>query len=166
MSTSQDFWARKAAKQQQAQAPQGVQAPRQVLMPRVDQPWWRVVPDQPTSQQMPQQVDDRQHDFSKAVSNRQNSRCPNCDSGNFMKVTSSTAARCWECGYVEGREIADVGRPLGNTSDGGPARNARQVQNVRILDGQGRDTGQRISSNGNRGNISTASEAAAYVGGV
>jgi hypothetical protein len=158
MSTSQDFWARKEAKNN----------PQPLPVPQSDQPWWRIVPQQSVNQQMPaqQEVEERGHDFSKAASRKQSSRCPECDSGNFMKVTSSTAARCWECGYVEGREIADVGRPLGNTADGGPARSTRQVQNVRILDGQGRDTGQKISSNGNRGNISTANEAAAYVGGI
>ena len=27
------------------------------------------------------------------------SRCPNCSSGNYGKMTAETAARCYDCGY-------------------------------------------------------------------
>jgi hypothetical protein len=146
MSTSQDFWARKVAKVQQEK---GIVPPQTVNR---DTPWWSQASVPQTPQTQPQQPTG--HDFSKALHLKQESNCPECDSGNYMKVTASSARRCYECGYVEGRSIADPNRPLGMTSDGSMGNKARQTQ----------AGGGRVDNY--HGNITTASQAAGYIGGV
>lgn len=182
MTTSQNFWARKLAKQQgqQIQA-QGLPVAKQQLTPRVDKPWWQLI-DNATQQQSVQetvtQSDDgvfRGQPFQKvhltdeivvtldengeyrpkkATHLKNSGRCPNCDSGNFGRgEDKSRAMRCFDCGHVEGRSIADLNRPVGATSDA-PAQRARQV-----------NAGGAITNN-YHGNINTASEAVSYIGGV
>ena len=52
-------------------------------------------------------------------------RCPECDSGNWMRPTSSVAARCFDCGHVEGRDF-DLSAQ-GTISKQGPATATKQV---------------------------------------
>src|SRR5580692_5774847 len=103
--SSSNFWQRKVQELSPAPPPSPV---------KPDEPRWRIVPQQQENKPLVPLTAD-EHDFSKARSNRQKSACPECDSGNYMKVTPASAARCFECGYVDGRFIADPGRPLAST---------------------------------------------------
>lgn len=50
-----------------------------------------------------------EHDFSKAQHLRDKSgACPNCSSGNYVSPGASSANRCFNCGYIQGREINDL----------------------------------------------------------
>lgn len=40
----------------------------------------------------------------QARSAAQHDRCPSCGGDNFLKANSTVAARCYTCGYVEGRD--------------------------------------------------------------
>jgi hypothetical protein len=147
MTASADFWARKLAKEQPP------------VQPRVDpnQPWWRVaspVPQQPAQQVQPETVQpEGEYNPRKLMHTKSGGICPDCGGNNFFRGTSNTARRCFECGYVEGRDIADPNRPMGMTAEG-PAQRARQTA----------AGGARI--NNYQGNISTASEAVSYISGV
>jgi len=143
---SEGFWERQAAKQRLANPTPGTVNEGRPLTPKVDRPWWDMnVPTSsvPVSQpEVPQE-----HDFSKATNLKQRMTCPDCGGNNYWKVTPSTAARCFECGYVDGRQIADINRPIGRTSDGSIGNKTRQT-----------DSGGRVVNN-YHGNISTAAEA-------
>jgi predicted Zn-ribbon and HTH transcriptional regulator len=144
--TSTGFWERKVARIQQEK---GIVPPQPVNR---DAPWWNQVPVQQTPQAQPQQT--AGHDFTKALHLKQESNCPECGSGNFMKSSPSSARRCFDCGYVDGRSISDPNRPLGMTSDGSAGNKARQTQ----------EGGARTDNY--HGNITTASQAAGYIGVV
>lgn len=175
MTSSQDFWARKLSKQQ----PHGLPVPQRVLAPRVDQPWWQIIQERTEQQTVSQSRQDdgvfRGQPFQqvhltddivvtldengeyrpkKATHLKRSGRCPDCDSGNFGRGEDrSRAMRCFDCGYVEGRNISDINRPIGATSDQ-PAQRARQVSSG----------GARVDNY--HGNIKTAADAVSYIGGV
>ena len=51
--------------------------------------------------------------------------CPNCNSGNYGKMTPETRARCYDCGYP----LVQQGSGIGTTSSSnGPAQPARQAE--------------------------------------
>lgn len=56
-----------------------------------------------------QQVPNDNHDYSKATHLKSSAgNCPNCNSGDYVKPSASTAARCWNCGYIDGRQVNDL----------------------------------------------------------
>lgn len=135
---SDDFWARQRAKQQ-AQNPAPVQAPSSV-------PWWakgtNLIPQEGKPESAPQQAAQAQpegtvdgHDISRAEFLRgkavQCDRCPPDPQsgirGNMYRATSSTPYRCFNCGWVDGREIHDSLTGTAVATEG-PARRARQVE--------------------------------------
>jgi hypothetical protein len=76
-------------------------------------PWWqdpdytRSNRDRPT--QPIETVKDSNHDYSRADHLKSNTgNCPNCGSGSFVKPGASAAARCFDCGYISGREVNDL----------------------------------------------------------
>lgn len=83
------------------------------------------------------------HNFAQATNLVKADWCPGCGSGNYMKPTSSSAPRCFNCGYVDNRDIHEFGAPLSAVSDAGASRHARQ-----------------ISTGGFRGDIKSGLEAA------
>jgi hypothetical protein len=67
---------------------------------------------------------------TKAQSQKSNSRCPNCSSGNYMKVGTQSnqggmfdVMRCYDCGYPKTQTGTGAGFPTGS---GGPATPAKQ----------------------------------------
>ncbi|MFE9412363.1 hypothetical protein ACFYN0_26745 [Streptomyces sp. NPDC006704] len=57
----------------------------------------------------------------KAQSARDNSRCPNCGSGNYMAPQGTQNHRCYDCGYPRLQSTSGM---IASSSDG-PARPAR-----------------------------------------
>lgn len=51
--------------------------------------------------------------------------CPECGSGNWMRPSASVAARCFDCGHVEGRDF-DLSAQ-GAISRNAPATATKQV---------------------------------------
>lgn len=167
--TDNGFWARKMAKNQQQLRPYDLPPVQQQLTPRVDRPWWQTVnQQQPMQDQAPEQYQEAylghgtgqrrkvnltdeivieldengQYRPRKASHLRQNAgRCPDCDSPRFGRSTNSSAPRCFDCGYIEGRNIADANRPIGATTSSMPTRNARQISKMNVLDDTGRPVG-------------------------
>lgn len=127
---SNDFWARKLEKKAREEGWAQQLAPIQ----RSNGPWWRddsgLVPGQ--GYQDPQaQNPSEGRDFSKAVHLKSESSCPECGhlpgrGKNFYKPSPSMARRCFECGYVEMREIHDVSTYMSPTLEG-PAQMSRQT---------------------------------------
>lgn len=105
-----DFWQKKREQlQQQGKLPQ----PRQE--PVRNGPWWDEtgnITRQPIDNQPQQQYDSNQepqHDFSKATHLQSKAgSCPNCGSGDYVKPSATVAARCWNCGYIDGRQVNDL----------------------------------------------------------
>jgi hypothetical protein len=100
-----NFWDKQ---RQKLQAEGKLYTPRQEPIPSSPGAWWaegtRIIPQPREQQEQP-----NQHDFSKAAHLRQrNNSCPNCASEDFVKPSSSSAARCFSCGYIEGRDIKDL----------------------------------------------------------
>lgn len=113
-----NFWANRVAQQQAPAAP-----PQPAPAPASNAPWWLPkqapqVPQQVVQQpQVPQQgVPDEngqvpigyllhqegyQYTSDKAQSARDTERCPECDSGNYLKPKGVPNAmkQCFECGY-------------------------------------------------------------------
>jgi ribosomal protein S27AE len=99
------------------------------------------------------------HDVSKAQSYKQTELCPECGSSSFMKPSATTVKRCFDCNYTEGRFVHDAAmNAIGGVTGG--TRRAAQVSEVRILDSQGRPTGHVQAAQGNRGEITSADQAA------
>lgn len=168
MTSSADFWARKFKPEETQPAP--------IVQQPTDRPWWAVVPPEPTAQRtvpsdpvvtgrpgqrvkLTDEIEitlDANGEYrpAKATHLKSSSMCPDCGSTNYSKVTASTAPRCFECGYVDGRSIADANRPIGGATEGKSAGRARQTA-----------AGGGVKNN-YHGNITTASEAVSYVGGV
>ncbi len=63
--------------------------------------------------------------ISKAVSSRDNERCPNCVSNNYMAPTGTTRKRCYDCGYP----IVQAGSGAGSTGSSGGAPTAAKQPN-------------------------------------
>lgn len=52
---------------------------------------------------------DSSRDFSKATHLKSKAGdCPNCGSGDYVKPSALVVARCWNCGYTEGRVTNDL----------------------------------------------------------
>lgn len=112
---SSDFWSKKRLQlQQQGKLPQ----PRQEPV-KTSGPWWADEPTQPATKESgmvtgvvegtAHLIEQQEHDFSKAMHLKDKSgHCPNCTSGNFMNTSASYAARCFDCGYTQGRELNDL----------------------------------------------------------
>lgn len=181
MTSSNDFWARKLAKEQKLN-PRVPQAQAQVPS---DQPWWRTAPaptqvqavsqetvyGQPNQKVMIGDIEitlDANGEYNpRGVSHKRRSgRCPECDSGNFGRgEDTSRAARCFDCGYVEGRSIADSNRPIGISSDA-PAQKTRQITTMNVVDNTGKGIGVTTAASGAQPNyheIRSANEAAGRI---
>lgn len=134
------FWERRLAETKQAQREAVAQA---------DVPWWaqgtsliRTAPILAQAVSEPQTV--LQQRMQPVV---QDNSCPECGSGNYMQPPdSSRASRCFDCGYVKGREIRDSNRP-GSGIVPGSVHQAKQT----VAGGS--------SGSNYHGNITTASEA-------
>lgn len=106
---AQDFWELKRQQlQQQGKLPQ----PRQEPV-KYKGAWWaeetetETLVHGPTREQ--QVIQDSNHDFSKAQHLRSNAgNCPNCGSGNYVSPSASSANRCFDCGYIAGREVNNL----------------------------------------------------------
>src|SRR5215469_17891550 len=73
-----------------------------------DTPWWQDPELSKSRSHEPAEPTGMPSDFSKANHLRGSKpNCPNCGSEDSMKPTSSTAARCFDCGYIQGREVND-----------------------------------------------------------
>lgn len=95
---SADFWNKKRQEMQ----------PQQPVTNRLlshNSAWWQE--NQMQAPQIQQQLPD-EHDFSKATSLKSLDKCPNCYSGNYVKSSASVAARCFDCGYIDGRQVNDL----------------------------------------------------------
>lgn len=133
---SNDFWARKLEKRARETGMPIVDAPPR----RSDGPWWSqgssLVPQQGSQAPEPQNPSQpREHDFSKAAHLKNEGKCPECGSGHYMKPSSASARRCFDCGSVENRSIHDISTMMSPTIEG-PAQRARQT-----------DSGGRVINN-------------------
>lgn len=109
-----DFWAKRREQlQQQNPQPQ----PRQE--PVRNAPWWDdtgTITQQGIDKQQQDpytvttgQPQQDEHDYSKATHLKSRAgSCPNCGSGNYVKPSATIATRCFDCGYVEGRQVNDL----------------------------------------------------------
>ena len=68
-------------------------------------PWWQYESVPELGNNVPK-LEEPQHDFSKAQHIKQSSNCPQCGSGNYMKLSQVTSRmgsfehkRCFSCGY-------------------------------------------------------------------
>jgi len=68
---------------------------------------------------------------TKAQTAKMTSKCPECNSGNYMKIGTQTSAggqfdvyRCYDCGYPKTQSGSGGGLPSDST---GPATPAKQV---------------------------------------
>lgn len=90
-----DWYARKMREKREV-SPPGPLPPTPIRMPSQatsDTP--------PPGMAAPAQV---QYNPQQAQAGRNSSNCPKCGSGNFMKAQSTVAPRCYDCGYVDGRD--------------------------------------------------------------
>lgn len=105
--TSETFWARKRQElQQQGKLPQ--QRPATSYGGGA---WWSETQSGSNPEQVMQQEQEHEpkHDFSKAMHLKSNDgNCPNCNSGDYVKPSASAAARCFQCGYIQGRDVNDL----------------------------------------------------------
>ena len=161
--TGEGFWARKT----QQLKPYDLQPAKQVLSPRLDRPWWNqsaVSQEQPVvnpgtrkaildGTEIEIDLDENgQYRPRKASHLRNSGRCPECDSGNFGRGANTSAAmRCFDCGYVEGRNIADSNRPIGISSNA-PSQRSRQITKMNVLDDTGRPLGVTTAASGLQSN--------------
>ncbi len=95
-------WYAKKFREQLEPPPSGPLPPTPVRMPQVQSPGTPAPMPTYTSPQTP--VPMPTYNPAQAKSTTQTNRCPSCDSGNFMKANQNAAARCYNCGYVEGRD--------------------------------------------------------------
>lgn len=89
-----DFWSRKKAELEQTG-----QIPSKQRSEPISGAWWQEpVSDTRETSKEPQRPSEGRTELS-------GNPCPNCHSGNYHKPTPSTAARCFDCGYVDGRQL-------------------------------------------------------------
>lgn len=64
----------------------------------------------------------------KAQSSRDNSRCPECNSSNYMRPGPSAqlAHRCYDCGYP----LIQSGSGVASTTSNGPVRASKQLDRL------------------------------------
>lgn len=73
-------------------------------------PWWQD-PDRSGAKPQQEQIipQDSDHDYSRADHLKSHTgNCPHCGSASYMKPSSSGAARCFDCGYISGRQVNDL----------------------------------------------------------
>jgi hypothetical protein len=102
-----DFWTRK---REELQKEGVIPTPRQPVT-QSDGPWWQA-PRQPTQEQP--NVSQRPSQGRTEVHGQP---CPNCGSGNYWAPETSTANRCFDCGYVHGRQLNEPNLPGIATTD-------------------------------------------------
>lgn len=145
---SDDFWAKKLAKEQGQTNPVPVSAPVRLQ----DRPWWDNSP-VPTPNPTPVDSNPQDrlegHDVSKAQHIKGEGNCPECGSDGYFSPTGNTVRRCYFCGYLDGRDVRSVG-VIGGAISSGTTRSARQT-----------DSGGRIVNNYHQ--IQSANEAVARV---
>ena len=90
MSTA-DWYARKMREQQASPVTESPLPPTPVR-----------VPPAPTAR--PATPSPMTYDPQQAQASRNSSACPKCSSGNFFKPNAQVAPRCYDCGYVDGRD--------------------------------------------------------------
>jgi hypothetical protein len=120
--SNSDWWAKQL----------GGNRPRQTEVPTAPNPQ---VPYVPQQQQQHVQVNyDSNTDqlTTKAQSAKVHTRCPECNSGNYMKVGVQSnqngvfdVMRCYDCGYPKTQSGSGAGLPAG--SSGAPTQRAKQV---------------------------------------
>jgi hypothetical protein len=86
--------------------------PQLPRLPGDVKPWWQdasyTQSNRDRDTQPLETVDDK-HDFSRADHLRSgNNICPNCGSTSFVKPSASVASRCFDCGYIDGRQVNDL----------------------------------------------------------
>ncbi len=94
-----DFWSRKKEELQE----QGV-IPSPKPQPHFHGPWWQVAPVVRLDEKQPQGP-------PQSHARPSGPACPHCHSGNYAKPSSSIAARCFDCGYTEGRQLNKLNLP-------------------------------------------------------
>lgn len=112
-----DFWTKKREElQQKGELPKPALPPRQSSAP-----WWaegtRILPEQ---RSVPQEA-------SQSRTRPTGPFCPFCQSENYMKPSSSMAARCFDCGHVEGRTLNEPNLP-GISSPDAATLKVKQIQ--------------------------------------
>lgn len=73
-------------------------------------PWWQEPREDTTQPEI------ASHRPSQGRTEALGERCPHCGSGDYTKPSPSIAARCFDCGYVHGRQLNEPNLP-GITSD-------------------------------------------------
>jgi hypothetical protein len=123
-----DFWSRKRDE---------LQAKGELPVPRsepVSGPWWAH-----GTNLLPRQEIEPQQPVQRRAEAPREGGCPNCQSGDYSRATSSTAARCFDCGYVQGRQLNAPNMPSGLLSSGA------QTLQVRQLGSQGGHFGRSVA---------------------
>src|SRR5579859_7151424 len=128
------FFARKRQEQQQ-------QNPSRKLS-NDTKPWW-----QDTNYTQPE-ISEKVNDSATSPSHpsrsiRNDGNCPNCNSGSFVKPSSTSAARCFDCGFIEGRQVND----LDTLNIMSPSADARVLHVRQTADGGAHKYRARISRN-------------------
>jgi len=102
-----DFWARK---KQELQKEGKLPVPRPSVMAS-DGPWWQ--DPRETTRQAPKEPQGPSQGRAQAPRPGEYGQvsCPHCRSGNYSKPSPSTASRCFECGYVDGRQLNEPNLP-------------------------------------------------------
>lgn len=108
-----DWWAKKLSAQ-----PNTSSTPR--TSPPVNLPYAHQ-PGSPNVQVTYDQASDQT--MSKAQSSRQSTRCPGCNSGNYMSPPGTNLMRCYDCGYPLVQAGSGV---ISTSSSGGAAIPAKQ----------------------------------------
>jgi hypothetical protein len=101
-SSMSDFWSRQKEKLQN----EGVIPAPRTPVTQSNGPWWshgtNLVPRTEQAQEPLQQP------TRPVPSASRTDVCPNCGSGNYSKPSTMAAARCFECGHVDGRQLNDT----------------------------------------------------------
>ena len=116
-----DFWTRKREELQQ----KGELPKPHVPVTQSNGPWW-AYPEQTATQEpnVPQQPA-QSHTGPRPRPSE--GSCPHCQSGNYMKPSSSMAARCFDCGYTDGRQLNELNLP-GIASPDAATLKVKQIQ--------------------------------------
>lgn len=110
--TNNDWWSKKLTGQTTPGAPR--------TSPPVNIPYTH----QPGNPNVPVTYDPNSDQvMSKAQSAKQSSRCPGCNSGNYMAPPGTNLMRCYDCGYPLVQAGSGV---ISTSSSGGAATPAKQ----------------------------------------
>lgn len=110
--TNNDWWSKKLTGQTTPGAPR--------TSPPVNIPYTH----QPGNPNVPVTYDPNSDQImSKAQSAKQSSRCPGCNSGNYMAPPGTNLMRCYDCGYPLVQAGSGV---ISTSSSGGAATPAKQ----------------------------------------